>query len=60
MRKLIASVAALGLLAGGALADETDKSKDTIVTAETDPNLWLEEVEGEAALAWVRKQCNSE
>jgi len=56
MRKLIASVAALSLLAGGALADETDKSKDTIVTAETDPNLWLEEVEGEAALAWVRKQ----
>ena len=56
MRKLIASVAVLGLLAGAALADETDKSKDTTVTAETDPNLWLEEVEGEVALAWVRKQ----
>ena len=56
MRKLIASVAVLGLLTGAAFADETDKTEETAVATETDPNLWLEEVEGEAALAWVRAQ----
>ena len=56
MRKLIASVAVLGLLTGAAFADETDTTEETAVATETDPNLWLEEVEGEAALAWVRAQ----
>lgn len=56
MRKLIASVAALGLLAGGGFAQNNNANKDPAVTTQTDPHLWLEDVEGERALAWVRSQ----
>ena len=56
MRKLIASVAALGLLAGGGFAQDNNANKDPAVTTQTDPHLWLEEVEGARALAWVRSQ----
>lgn len=60
MRALIASVAALSLMPNMAYAEapESDpiSDKDIAVTAETDPYLWLEEVEGDAALDWVRAQ----
>ena len=56
MRKFIAPIAALGLLIGGAAGEETETIEDTPVIENTDPHLWLEEVEGERALAWVREQ----
>lgn len=56
MLKLIASVAALGLLAGVAVSQETQTNKDVTVTEQTDPHIWLEEVEGTRALEWVRSQ----
>lgn len=56
MRKLLASALVLGVLAGAAHAQDSQKIEDIAVTVETDPNLWLEEVEGERALDWVRGQ----
>ncbi len=48
----------LFLLAGLALVSCRDESSGTMSDsiAETDPYLWLEEVEGDEALAWVRAQ----
>jgi len=37
-------------------ADEMSASDMVLPTGENDPNLWLEEVEGERALDWVRAQ----
>ena len=56
MRKIIASVAALGLLAGFGHAQSPDTNEEAAVTAPTDPHIWLEDVEGEQSLSWVRAQ----
>ena len=56
MRKIIASLAAMSLLAGGVHAEDSETDKDAAVTAQTDPLIWMEEVEGERSLAWVRGQ----
>jgi len=56
MRRLVFTTIALGLLVGAAYAQTPETSEETSVTAQTDPHIWLEEVEGEAALAWVRGQ----
>ena len=42
--------------AGLALMSCQDESPATMADQKTDPYLWLEEVEGEQALAWVREQ----
>ncbi len=60
MRAPFLSITALALAAcAGGLQTETDLTATTIAApAAFDPeaHLWLEEVEGEAALAWVREQ----
>ena len=59
MRKLMVSLAAIALLSGIAHSDDDNTSEDAVVATgetQTDPNIWLEEVEGEDALGWVRGQ----
>ena len=64
MRKSIAAMAACALLAAcsnettepSAVADEAAAEPDPVTLNEQDPYLWLEEVEGEEALAWVEEQ----
>jgi len=58
MRDTMISILAIALLAGTANAQPDDGSKETPVadTMIEDPYLWLEEVEGEEALSWVRGQ----
>ncbi|MEL6213332.1 MAG: hypothetical protein AAFQ96_07065, partial [Pseudomonadota bacterium] len=47
---LVAAAGATGFY-GGAAADETEAA-----TGDEDPFLWLEDVEGDKALTWVRDQ----
>ena len=56
MRKIIASIAVLGLWAGSVHAQSPDATEEAVVTAPNDSHIWLEDVEGEDALAWVRSQ----
>ncbi|MBR9808184.1 MAG: S9 family peptidase [Alphaproteobacteria bacterium] len=64
MRKYLAPLGLLALAACGTQASMETPLADTVETPEqaeievvaTDPYLWLEEVEGEDALAWVRSQ----
>ena len=58
MRRFSISTFALALLAWPANAQPDDGSKETPVadTVIEDPYLWLEDVEGDAALGWVREQ----
>ena len=64
MRKSIAVMAACALLAACSnettesttTAEETAAEPDPVVMTGTDPYLWLEDVEGEEALAWVEEQ----
>ncbi|MEM6411088.1 MAG: prolyl oligopeptidase family serine peptidase, partial [Pseudomonadota bacterium] len=58
MRRFSISTFALALLAWTANAQPDDGSKETPVadTVIEDPYLWLEDVEGDAALGWVREQ----
>ncbi|MEO9969157.1 MAG: prolyl oligopeptidase family serine peptidase [Hyphomonadaceae bacterium] len=52
------SLFALACLIGvaGSQISAQEARELTIETSEQDPHLWLEEVEGEAALAWVQEQ----
>ena len=53
---LMTLLACLNLAGAGVAndADSTSASKDSAAT--TDPHLWLEDVTGERALAWVHEQ----
>ncbi len=53
MRALASGIAAVSLLAAPALAQDT--TQDMTVNENEDPHLWLEEVEGERAIAQVRE-----
>ena len=58
MRRTLTALATLTLLGGVAhtqAPDAVDVTEEDVVVTE-DPYLWLEEVEGEAALDWVRAQ----
>ena len=57
VRLLAATALGASLAAGGALAQDradTDAEPATAAAMQADPWLWLEEVEGEKALDWVR------
>ena len=57
VRLLAVTALGAGLAAGGAMAQdtaETDAEPATAAAMPTDPWLWLEDVEGEKALDWVR------
>jgi len=64
MRKIIVAMAACALLAACSresteptpITEDTAPEPDPVVLNESDPYLWLEEVEGEKALAWVEEQ----
>jgi len=58
MIRLSACIAALGLLTAACATPPADtiEARQDIPAAATDPYLWLEEVEGERALDWVRAQ----
>lgn len=56
MRNPLIAALALGVFAGLGYAQDAQTVEDTAVTIETDPNIWLEEVEGARALDWVRQQ----
>ena len=72
MRPMMTSLAAISLVLTAACAYSTETSEEPVLTADAttaetpetpaakptaeDPNLWLEEVEGARALAWVRGQ----
>ncbi|MBT4294606.1 MAG: hypothetical protein HOD43_02230, partial [Candidatus Marinimicrobia bacterium] len=44
------------VLAGCVTVTPTQEDSKTIEDTKIDPYLWLEEVEGERALSWVREQ----
>ncbi|MEQ3745065.1 MAG: prolyl oligopeptidase family serine peptidase [Henriciella sp.] len=57
MRSTLTAIAATALLSTfGAVHAETPTETDVTTETSTDPYLWLEEVEGEDALAWVNTQ----
>jgi prolyl oligopeptidase len=57
MRSTLTAIAATALLSTfGAVHAETPTETDVTTETSTDPYLWLEEVEGEDALAWVNAQ----
>ncbi len=62
MRHFSASIFGLACLLGTACSQPSAEEASDLTTQETaqtsteDPHIWLEEVEGEQALAWVREQ----
>lgn len=62
-RQIMISLAALAMMSASACTQEKDVTPIDTATPEAlapanteDPNIWLEEVEGEQALTWVRSQ----
>ncbi|MCK5325854.1 MAG: S9 family peptidase, partial [Woeseiaceae bacterium] len=54
MWRALGGILAVAMLAGCGQKDATESDSQTVLTE--DPYLWLEEVEGEEALAWVEEQ----
>ncbi|MEM9689362.1 MAG: prolyl oligopeptidase family serine peptidase [Pseudomonadota bacterium] len=56
MRAFLLILITLTLTACGQSADDSAEAPSSAATTDEDPHMWLEDVEGEEALAWVEEQ----